>query len=427
MTQTHKFTKNPSQLEAVRLMGSTASNILLFGGSRSGKTFIIIRQFILRGLKASGSRHCILRKHQTDIRRSLWLDTLPKVLELCFPGLVYRKYEQDMRLVLPNGSELWFGGLDKGDKILGNEYASIFVNEISEIVWSQIELAKSRLAQRCDNLVNKFYYDCNPPSKSHWSYKVFVLKVNPEDNLPLNDPLNYVSMQLNPTCNVDNISKDYLKVLDGMSAKKRQRFRDGVWTDDNENALWKRTTMINPYRMQKVPGDLERIVVAIDPAVTSKETSDETGIVVAGKMELYCDGVYEDHYFVMSDRSLRASPNIWATTAINAYHEYYADRIVAEVNNGGDLVESTIRNVDRNVSYRGVHASRGKMVRAEPIAALYEKGLVHHIGEFSDLEDELCNYCGHDNEVSPNRFDAVVWALAALSQNIGGSEPIYAN
>jgi phage terminase large subunit-like protein len=143
--------------------------------------------------------------------------------------------------------------------------------------------------------------------------------------------------------------------------------------DDVEGALWT-GSLIEAARVIKAP-DMERIVVAIDPATTSGEDADETGIVVAGR------GVDGDAY-VLRDLSCRLSSNGWANRAINAYREFHADRIIAEVNNGGDLVADVIRVIDRNVSFKAVHASRGKVVRAEPISSLYEQKRVHHIGVF---------------------------------------------
>lgn len=417
-----EFIKTEDQQIAVKLMGSPATHILLLGGSRSGKTFIIIRQLILRALKAPHSRHCILRKHFTDLNKAIICDTFPAVLELCFPGLIAPINKSLFFARFPNGSEIWFGGLDKGDKILGNEYASIYFNEISELVYDQIETAYSRNAMLCPGLENRFYYDCNPPGKSHWGYKLFEEGLNPSDNHKLPNPEDYVHFRMNPEGNKKNLSKNYLKILESMSDRKKKRFYLGEWQDDNENALWKRDSMINPYRMKSVTGELDRIVVAIDPAVTNKDTSDHTGIVIAGCKKI--NNVM--HYYVLDDRSLIGSPNEWASTAINAYNEYFADRVVAETNQGGDLVEQTLRNIDRQVSYRGVRASRGKVVRAEPIAELYERGLVHHIGSFPLLEDEMCSYCGFDNEKSPDRMDALVWALTDLSQNSGGSYAILA-
>jgi phage terminase large subunit-like protein len=175
--------------------------------------------------------------------------------------------------------------------------------------------------------------------------------------------------------------------------------------DDVEGALWW-GELIEAARVRKAP-DMARIVVAIDPATTSGEDSDETGIVVAGR------GV-DDHAYVLRDLSCRLSSNGWGNRAINAYREFRADRIVAEVNNGGDLVEDVIRVIDRNVSYRAVHASRGKVVRAEPISALYEQKRVHHVGLFAELETQMCSFVPDNFDGSPDRVDALVWALTEL-------------
>jgi phage terminase large subunit-like protein len=149
---------------------------------------------------------------------------------------------------------------------------------------------------------------------------------------------------------------------------------------------------------------LDRIVVGVDPAISNTSTSDETGIVVVGKG---ADG----HGYVLDDSSLRASPHDWATAAVAAYHRFSADRIVAESNQGGDMVEAVIRTVDPNVPVKLVHASRGKKARAEPVSALYETDppRVHHVGFFGQLEDQLCEWTGDGD--SPDRLDALVWAL----------------
>lgn len=176
---------------------------------------------------------------------------------------------------------------------------------------------------------------------------------------------------------------------------------------DTPGALWQ-LEWLDRDRVTKAP-ELRRIVVAIDPAVSSHEGSDETGIIVAG-----VDGA--GHGYVLEDLSGRYAPHEWARRAIDAYRRHKADRIVAEINQGGAMVESTLRMVDFGVPYRGVHASRGKMVRAEPISALYEQRKVHHFGTFSALEDQLCSYTADMNRSagSPDRLDALVWCLTEL-------------
>ena len=225
------FSKTKAQTEAVRLLCGDATHILLFGGSRSGKTFILVRSVVIRALRAAGSRHCILRKHFTDLNKSIVCDTFPAVMEKCFPEMPYALNKSLYFARFPNGSEIWFGGLDKGDKILGNEYATMYFNEISEISYDQVETAYSRNAQRCDGLVNRFYYDCNPPGKSHWSYKLFEDGVNPADNKAVLHPELYAHMRMNPVDNLENLSETYLQSLEMLSARKKARFLRGEWQE----------------------------------------------------------------------------------------------------------------------------------------------------------------------------------------------------
>jgi phage terminase large subunit-like protein len=186
----------------------------------------------------------------------------------------------------------------------------------------------------------------------------------------------------------------------------------GEYVKEVEGALWTSDLIqVNRVGEDEVP-ELRRIVVAIDPSVTGGKNSDETGIIVAGVSTV------GEQYYVLEDCSLRGSPDQWIRKAVAKYHEWQADRIIAEVNNGGDLVENLLRNTDNNVSYRSVRATRGKMLRAEPIAALYESSKVHHSGRFPELEEQMIFYNGRGN-VSPDRLDALVWAVTDLSQTTG--------
>ena len=174
--------------------------------------------------------------------------------------------------------------------------------------------------------------------------------------------------------------------------------------EDVPGALWHRANIV----IKPAP-DMKRVVVAIDPAVTSSEGADETGIVIAGK------GI-DGFYYVLADRSARLSPDSWAHRAIQGYIDFKADRVIGEVNNGGEMIELTLRTVDRNIPYKAVHASRGKQARAEPIAALYEQHKVFHAQPFEALEDQLTTWTPESGE-SPDRLDALCWALAELSQS----------
>ena len=162
---------------------------------------------------------------------------------------------------------------------------------------------------------------------------------------------------------------------------------------------------IDTQRVIKTPA-LIRVVIGVDPAVTSTKESDETGIVAAG---LDAAG----HCYILGDYSLRGTPLDWARAVVKGFRRHQADRVIGEVNNGGDLVEMNLRQVDPNIPFTKVHASRGKVIRAEPIAALYEQGRVHHLGTFPELEDQMTNWVPGDR--SPDRIDALVWALHELT------------
>jgi phage terminase large subunit-like protein len=171
--------------------------------------------------------------------------------------------------------------------------------------------------------------------------------------------------------------------------------------DDVEGAPWRRQ-WIADTRVTVAPR-LEGVIVAVDPAVTSMTDSHETGIVVAGVDS-------RRHIYVLDDLSMRGSPHAWARRAVDAYHRHRADEIVAEGNQGGDLVRLTLQTVDEDVTITIVHASHGKRTRAEPVAALYEQGRVHHVGTFPTLEDQLCLWDAISGDLSPDRLDALVWA-----------------
>ena len=200
---------------------------------------------------------------------------------------------------------------------------------------------------------------------------------------------------------IDEISKDMTSV-----SYKQEIMAEDI--EDIPGALWKRK-WFDEFRKDEIP-ELAKIVVAIDPATTSKATSDEVGIVCAGA------GI-DGRYYVLADRSGIMSPDAWGNRAINLYKEFNADRIIAEVNNGGDLVETVLRTIEPNIPYTAVVASRGKITRAEPVAAMYEQGKVSHIGNFEELETQCSEYIPGDK--SPDRMDALVWAITYLMENSG--------
>ena len=415
------FQLTARQSEANELLAGPATHLMLAGGSRSGKTLLLVRAIIIRALKAPGSRHAILRFRFGHVKQSIVHDTFPKVMALCFPDVKYEVNKSDWFVTLPGGSEIWFGGLDdkeRTEKILGTEFSTIFLNECSQIPYQSRNMALTRLAQLVPDSVTKkplalkIYGDCNPPDKGHWTYKLFKLKVDPESKQALPDPDNYAFMQLNPRDNQQNLSADYIKTLESLPARLRKRFLEGEFRETAPNALFADETF---DRWRLLDGELPemlRIVVAVDPSGADDEENidnDEIGIVVCG---LGIDG----NGYVLEDLTCKSGPDTWGRLATQAFDRHGADRIVAEVNFGGAMVRAVIQAARRNTPFRPVTASRGKTVRAEPVSALCESGKVRMAGIFRDLEDELCGFTthGYTGDHSPNRADAFVWAMSDL-------------
>ncbi|MBM3120077.1 MAG: DNA-packaging protein [Chloroflexi bacterium] len=413
-----EFKKTPKQIDALSLLADpTKTNILLSGGSRSGKTFILVYTMIVRALKAPGSCHLMLRLRFNHAINSLVHQTIPKVFELAFPGLDYKLSKTRWFYKLPNGSEIWIGGLDDGErveKILGTEFSSIYFNECSQLDWEAIEVVKTRLASKNPALVNKLYFDCNPPNKRHWTYKVWIQNVHPVDNTPIKFQESYGYLKMNPEDNRENLADNYIEsTLMSLSERDRKRFKDGEFTDDAEGALFKWGDICK-YRVKAAP-EMRRVVVGIDPAVTANNGSNNTGIVAAGVAKV--NG--EDHYYILDDATLNGTPAMWARAAIDCYEKQDANEIIAEINQGGDLVEANLRTIMPLVPYKPVRATRGKAIRAEPVATACEKGRLHFVGEFTELENELTSWAPASGEPSPDRLDAMVWAVRGLMNKTG--------
>jgi hypothetical protein len=452
------FKPNPKQIKANELIfKSAASHILLYGGSRSGKTLIEVRAVVQRALRAPGSRHAIWRKHFNHAKHAIGGVTFPKVMQLCWPQMAWLSFDNEGICVLPNASEIWLAGMDDADrveKILGLEFATNMFNEISTLSYHAVEIGHSRLAQRATVTLdadmraipeaNQYelpllnLYDMNPVGRRHWSNKLFIQKIKPDGgHVPVNDPDDYVALQMNPEDNRENLPAKYFEVLDGMSERKRKRFRDGDWQNDVEGALWN-DTMLDAARIGGLDGQsftnrtdfeaavepLVRVVIGVDPSGSrgknaeplpeeKKTDPNDIGIVVCG---LGVSGLG----YVLQDGTINAAPGVWAKRVVDLFDAWEADRVAAERNFGGAMVESTLRTARDTLPITLVTSSLGKAVRAEPIAALYEPNQrkVKHAGYFDELEDQMCAILpmpvGYTGEGSPDRLDAAVFSLTEL-------------
>lgn len=417
---------------------------LLVGGSRSGKTFLAVKHVVRRALIARGSRHGIFRFRGNAVRASIRLDTLPKVLQLCYPKLKLHYHDQDGYASLPNGSEIWWGGLDEKErveKILGLEFATILRNETSQIPYSSALVLRTRLAQVCydrfgNQLVQQELADLNPVGKSHYTHREHIQGINPINRRPIEDFASefYYSF-LQPHDNAANLDKAYLDSLSRAPERYRRRFYDGQYVDDVEGALWTMEALDHARcTADDVPATLDRVVVAVDPSGTDGDEdtrSADVGIVVAGRAGTGNDSVG----YLLGDYTCNEPPEVWGRIVVEAYRRHKADRIVAEVNFGGAMVKFVVDTAARAMGItlppvELVTASRGKAVRAEPVSVLVGH---EHDGEwvgdrmrhavpdrdpeeFIQLEEELLNFSvfGYLGASSPNRADAYVWAFTDL-------------
>ncbi|MBM3550046.1 MAG: ATP-binding protein [Alphaproteobacteria bacterium] len=299
--------------------------------------------------------------------------------------------KSELRLVWPNGVIADLYSAERPDRLRGPNHDAAWADELA--AWKHLD-------GTWDNLELTLRAGSDPK-------RVVTTTPKPRPGLKrlIADPTTIVTRG-STSANADNLARGYVTRLERRYAGTRlgRQEMEAELLEEAEGALW---SLKHLDRLRAaLPPELTRVVVAIDPAVTSIARSAETGIVVAG---LGADGIA----YVLKDLSGRHKPEEWASRAISAFRAHRADRILGETNNGGDLVEATLRAIDSTIPYRAVTASRGKRIRAEPIAALYEQGRVRHVGNLSRLEDQMVSWQPGEG-ASPDRVDALVWALTDL-------------
>jgi phage terminase large subunit-like protein len=328
----------------------------------------------------------------------------------CSPPWNYPEYEPSKRrLTWPNGCKAIAYSADEPDRLRGPQHYKAWSDELAS--WKHV--VPREVNSRCeswDNLQMGLRLGTNPQncvtSTPRPKKLIRDLKKDPSTHVTHGSTYD----------NRANVSQKWLeKILakyEGTRLGRQELYAEIL--DDAPGALWSRE-LIEKSRRDTYP-DLRMIIIAIDPAVTANEDSDDTGIIVIGL------GV-DNHGYVLRDLSCHlpaTGPEGWAARAVNAYKFYNANYIIGEVNNGGDLVEGVIRQIDPRVVYRAVRASRGKFVRAEPVAQLYEQGRMHHVRtterprEFDTLEDQMCQFVPGNLDGSPDNMDALVWGASAL-------------
>lgn len=371
-----------------------------FGKTRTGAEWVIGRA------RAGFRRIALVGQSKADVRDTM-IELGDSAILRVSPPWFQPVYEPSKRrLTWPNGAVAIVYSGDEPDQLRGPQHDSAWVDELAKFRYPQ---------QTWDNLLFGLRIGARPQ---------VVVTTTPRP-IPLIKALREkpttVDVQRPTWDNLVNLSPTFLReVIEPYQGTRLGRQEiNGEILEDNPGALWQRAT-IEAGRVLRAP-DLQRVVVGVDPSATG--TGDAAGIVVVGMAMDPTTRVR--HLYVLDDRTVQGSPLTWAQAALTAYHVHRADRIVAEVNNGGEMVETTIRAVEAakgagaRAAYRAVHASRGKAVRAEPVTAIYEQGRAHHVGMFAELEDEMCQW--EPGLPSPNRMDALVWAATDLM--LGDREP----
>lgn len=324
----------------------------------------------------------------------------------CHPKEFRPEYQKTNRkLTWPNGAVAYLYNATEPDQLRGPQHDAGWADEIAKFqymqeTWDQLQFGM-RLGAHPKVIVT------TTPRPLPLIKKLVV------------DPDTYVTRG-STFDNAGNLARPFLKQIEdryGGTRLGRQEL-EGEILGDIPGALWTRSS-IDDNRLKEPPEDLERVIVAVDPAASSNEGSDENGIVVVGL------GRDSDGYargYVLEDASLKGTPEEWSKRAVQMYRKWQADKIVAEKNNGGDMVLSVLKAADRSVPVKLVHASRGKIVRAEPISALYEQSRVHHVGRHDQLEDQMCLFSADNvrnpSNGSPDRVDALVWGLTEIFDKI---------
>jgi len=366
-----------------------------FGKTRTGSETVI--QWASEGY----SPIALVGQTKADVRDTMVELGDSSILKVAPPWFrpVYEPSKR--RLTFPNGSICIIYSGDEPDQLRGPQHQKAWVDELAKFKYPE---------ETWDNLEFGLRLGDNPQ---------VICTTTPRPIRIIKDLIadkRTVETRGNTLDNASNLNPLFLdRMLTKYQGTRLGRQElNGDILDDNPNALWKRP-LIEEARVASAP-DLDRVVVGVDPAVTSSTTSNDTGIIVAGVNKKFLDpktGKKLPHYYILGDYTIHGTPHQWALAVVSAFHKHQADKVVGETNNGGDLVESNIKSVEANIPYTKVHASRGKAPRAEPVSSLYEQGRVHHVGYYAELEDQQCDWVQGEGE-SPDRIDALVWAITEL-------------
>ena len=373
---------------------------LIMAGRGWGKTWVGANWLLDQAAEQPGD-YAVVSPTFTDVRK-VCVEGPSGILKQALPGEIKDYNRGTWKITLANGSVIHMISADEPDRVRGYNLSGAWCDELGawrqENTWHDGLLPALRIGDRPRVVV----------TTTPRSTKLMRELAGRRDQ-------SVVFTRGSTWDNADNLSPAALAEFKRWEGTTRGRQElHGELLDDMPGALWRRHWIDDNRRAVEQVPDLRRVVVGLDPSGTSHKDSDEAGVVTVG-----IDA--QGELWVIGDNSGVYSPDGWARMAGNAYDRHQADRVIAERQYGGDMVETTLRHVRPDVPVETVNASRGKAVRAEPVAALYEQGRVHHVGAYPDLEDQLCTWTPAEGW-SPDRLDALVWAVTALTGKPGSGQ-----
>lgn len=391
---------------------------LAIGSGRSGKTLAIVVHMFRRALKYPQTNQAIFRNTLSSAVDGVWKITIPEVIDNFFPVLRvmngFKLNESTHDIVFPNGSRIMLKGLDNAQrvqKLLSTQFSTVFFDESHLIQYAHFGLLMTRMPQPLDaDYKVQVITAANWAPNTHWLKTFFEDGLNPETRVPHEQSTGVITSTTGDNTTID--AAEYIDTLEKAGDRRsRLACAGNGFYDEVEGALWTLDDILREQALKYT--EYDEIVVGWDPAVTAKASSDGHGICVAGRKG--------DKYHVLFSLDEILDVNDAAKRVCGLYHAMNASTVVVEVNNGGDFIPALLAKVDPRVHCDSIRATRGKITRAEPVAALYKAGKVAHTQRMKDLEDQMVTFAGQGE--SPNSLDAMVWALRYLSERVSYADP----
>jgi PBSX family phage terminase large subunit len=384
---------------------------LCIGQGRSGKSLVIMVEMFRNAIKYPNTNQAVFRNTLAAVTDGIFKITIPEVIKNFFPALpMMEGFNINLtknQITFPNGSTIVCKGLDNSEKVqklLSTQFSCVFFDECHLIEYEHFGLLMTRMPQPLDvDYKVKVICAANWAPVTHWLKTFFEDGLNPETKAPHNQDVEIITSTTDDNTTIN--AEEYIQTLENAGDRRSRLACAGTgFYETIDGALWEQGDI---KRGALEIDEYDDIIIAFDPATTNSKTSDEHGVCIAG--------IKDDNYYVIECYEKKEDVNKIAEEVCKLYHQYQCSRLVIEVNNGGDFIPALVNTYDKEVYCESVRATRGKLLRAEPVASQYKNGLVYHEKEFRELESQMLTYSGKGD--SPNCMDALVWAITYLSQN----------